>query len=82
MSIANIPFKASVYEKGERCIFKNRHSSGMAQFDGKVCEIIEVIPEKEWFFQTTPEYRIRFLEYGGKLNKFKVEENELEPLPN
>lgn len=80
MSITHIPLKLAIFKKGEPCIFRNRHSFQMAQFDGKACEIIEIIPQEAWFDKYIPEYRIRFLEYRGKLNRFKIDENELERL--
>lgn len=80
MLISKISLKLAIFKKGEPCIFRNRHSFQMAQFDGKACVIIEIIPQEKWFDNSMPEYRIYFLEYSGKLNRFKVEENELERL--
>lgn len=82
MSIAGIPFKASTFDKGQRCIFRNRHSSGMMKFDGKTCVILDVLPQNFWLEDDIAEYRVKFLDYDGPLNNVRVEENELESLPN
>jgi len=80
--IPNTPLNGSSFAVGQICVFRNRHTSGMSQFDNKKCKVVDVLPQEFWLEKGVPEYRVQFLEYSGKLNSFKVEEHELEPLPN
>ncbi len=66
------------FQKGQKCVFRNRHSSGMSHFDNKECEVVECIPGSWWIDKSMPEYWVRFPWYRGRISKIKVEENELE----
>ena len=71
-----------IFLVGQFCIFHNRHKGGHEQFDNMACMIIDILPRTDWLEEDIPEYRVQFHGYCGRLNNVKVEENELEPLPD